>query len=339
MIKQNSGKNKQIVILTIFAMTLVVIGHCDITSDFKELWIYKWVYSFHMPLFFFISGFLFLYTFSKERFINTTYFKFIKNKAKRLLIPFLFINSIIFFIKSLLVNDSSLMQNPITFSLESFITSTLFRPIGFMWFLPTLFVIFSIMFIIFKELKIRSFVSERTYLGLITLLLIILSIIDLFLPSISFMQFSKAIHFMFYFVLGTLYCDYKPKVDFYIKKYWILILPVSMISSIFLFSLNNLFGALSGIIMSISISLLMENKCPHSFIKISEFCYLVFLLSYFPQMFIRGPIANRFEVNQYVLSSISLLFGLTIPLLVGVLYQKYKKRSQFLNKTGILIGF
>lgn len=55
-------KLKQISFLSFFATVLVVIGHSDITLDYKDLWLYKWVYSFHMPLFFFISGFLFAYT-------------------------------------------------------------------------------------------------------------------------------------------------------------------------------------------------------------------------------------------------------------------------------------
>lgn len=67
------GRNKEIALLTLFAMTLVVAGHSDITSDYKELWIYKWVYSFHMPLFFFISGFLFCLTNPITRLKQTSY--------------------------------------------------------------------------------------------------------------------------------------------------------------------------------------------------------------------------------------------------------------------------
>ncbi len=46
-------KLTQVSFLFVFATLLVVIGHADITLDYRDLWIYKWVYSFHMPLFFF----------------------------------------------------------------------------------------------------------------------------------------------------------------------------------------------------------------------------------------------------------------------------------------------
>lgn len=143
------------VLLTLFAMTLVVIGHSDITLDFKELWIYKWVYSFHMPLFFFISGFLFCLTMPADRLRMTSMGSFIRKKAIRLLIPFLFINTLIFIVKSTLVSDTSLMQHPVALNLESAIDATFFHPMGFMWFLPALFSIFFIAFPICKALKIN----------------------------------------------------------------------------------------------------------------------------------------------------------------------------------------
>lgn len=145
-------KNRQIVLLTLFAMTLVVVGHSDITSDFKNLWIYKWVYSFHMPLFFSISGFLFALTMPNAKLSTMTFGSFVKKKAIRLLIPFLFINTVIFIIKANVIKDHSMMQNPVTLSGVSFLDSTLFNPMGFMWFLPALFVIFIIVFLLRKIL-------------------------------------------------------------------------------------------------------------------------------------------------------------------------------------------
>ena len=91
------NKLTQVSFLFVFATLLVVIGHADITLDYKDLWIHKWVYSFHMPLFFLVSGFLFAYTHPENKMKGMRFFPFIWKKVKRLLLPFLFINSVICF--------------------------------------------------------------------------------------------------------------------------------------------------------------------------------------------------------------------------------------------------
>lgn len=313
------NKNRQMVLLTLFAMTLVVIGHSDITPDFKNLWIYKWVYSFHMPLFFFTSGFLFCLTMPSDRLKATSMVSFIKKKAIRLLLPFLFINTIIFIIKSTLITDASLMQHPVSLNLKSLIDATFFHPMGFMWFLPALFSVFLISFPLIKSLKIRN-INWEGYLWSMLLTLVIVIALDIFLPKASFMQISSAIHYLTYFLLGILYCDYKPSIDGFIKKYWLLIGPVFLILSVSLI-LPKSISALCGILFSVTFALFLEERCSDKLVKISGLCYAVFLLSYFPQMFIRGPIAHRFpEVNQYMFSGISFLLGLFIPICFGLVF-------------------
>ena len=44
------NKLTQVSFLFVFATLLVVIGHADITLDYKDLWIHKWVYSFGVRL-------------------------------------------------------------------------------------------------------------------------------------------------------------------------------------------------------------------------------------------------------------------------------------------------
>lgn len=152
------------------------------------------------------------------------------------------------------------------------------------------------------------------------------------------MQISQAVHFLTYFLLGILYCDYKSLIDSFIRKYWILIGGLFLILSISL-ALPKSMNAICGIGFSVTFALVLEKWCPDRLVKMSGLCYVVFLLSYFPQMFIRGPISHRFpEINQYFFSGISFLLGLFVPLCFGLLFLKLKRRYNTLNHFGLLIG-
>lgn len=103
--------------------------------------------------------------------------------------------------------------------------------------------------------------------------------------------------------------------------------------------LSGYWSALCGIIWCVVIGFLFDGKCNRFTIVVSDLCYMVFLLSYFPQMFVRGPLAHRYpEVNQYVFSVLSFIFGLGIPLLLGLSIKKYKTKSKVIEKASLLIG-
>lgn len=42
-----------------YGMLLVLLGHVGLSPGFDNTYIYKWIYAFHMPLFFWIAGYLF----------------------------------------------------------------------------------------------------------------------------------------------------------------------------------------------------------------------------------------------------------------------------------------
>lgn len=69
---------------------LVILGH--IYSD--DNYINVWIYSFHMPMFFFISIFLYVY---KD--INRK--EFYKNKFRSLIVPFLFFECLLYILVSI----------------------------------------------------------------------------------------------------------------------------------------------------------------------------------------------------------------------------------------------
>lgn len=74
---------------------LVVVGHfCPATTN--ELWekVSRAIYSFHMPVFMFISGLLFAHTWKRQ-----SYMEFISKKFQRLMIPYFCTSAVIICIK------------------------------------------------------------------------------------------------------------------------------------------------------------------------------------------------------------------------------------------------
>lgn len=335
------GRDKQMGVMTLFAMILVVAGHSDITLDFKELWIFRWTYSFHMPLFFFISGFLFCLTNPAERLARTTYAAFMLKKAKRLLVPFLFVNCVIFIIKARFVGDTSMMQHPLAFSWSSYVDSTFFHPIGFMWFLPALFMIFAMVYAPWKKLLIDANLmggGNRLIINLLTLTVLFMVIAPL-CSSISFFRISQAIYYMPYFLIGISYCVKKEQIDAFILKYRYILIPISGILSMSLLMTGRM-AAIAGIVFTTVAARIIADRFGERMVHWSGFAYQVFLLSYFPQMFIRGPVAQHWfpEVNQYVWSFISFIMGLGLPLLFCEIFTRIRGRSRLLSWCGRLIG-
>lgn len=90
---ENKKYYEELIILKGIAIILVVLGHSFSFTGFNILdnnilnrYIHDSIYSFHMPLFFMIAGFL---TNNYEDNLNK---KFYFSKIKRLLIPYIFIN-------------------------------------------------------------------------------------------------------------------------------------------------------------------------------------------------------------------------------------------------------
>lgn len=254
-----------------------------------------------------------------------------------MLVPFLFVNTVIYIIKSIGITDKSIMQHPVVLSLSAFIDSTLFHPLGFMWFLPALFIIFIMIFPWWKLIKKSTF-GKKGILINILLAMVIVTFIYEWLPNVTFMQISSSLYYIRYFLVGILYCEFKPVVDSFFYKFKYIIIPVFFLMSVLLLS-EGMAAALSGIIFSLGLALILSNRCKDQIVQLSIYCYTVFLLSYFPQMLIRGPIAHRFsDVNQYWFSVLSFLLGLFVPIIIAMVYTKLRHKYRILDRLGFLIG-
>lgn len=255
----------------LFATILVVIGHSNyltITTKYggvdytsfpvsdvlSNLLFYKieqylvtFIYQFHMPLFFMLSGAVFASS-------PVVSFKtLVKKKTKRLILPY-FVYGFAFMFPIKYVSDfyspKGLMK-----AMSSFFYTT--EDSGHLWFLPTLFfcfIIFRVLQIVCKKAKINSII-------LICIVSIFLHCLSSFIPTEIFSLKNTAAN-LIWFVLGFCFDDYRRVFDNFSKKQMAAIYFTSFFLSISIFILP----------LFTSFSLLKE-------IKIVFLCFSVYIVS------------------------------------------------------------
>lgn len=106
---------------------------------------YDWIYSFHMPLFFTLAGIT--YRLSAMRHPGRTWPSYVRDRAARLLVPYLIWNTVAFPAKVMMIRYSPHKLErvtPLGFSLVDYADSLLIPwhcAATFLWFLPTLFLL------------------------------------------------------------------------------------------------------------------------------------------------------------------------------------------------------
>lgn len=203
-----NNRNICISFLQTYGILLVVIGHSSYGASITPWW-HTWIYSFHMPLFMFISGLLLRYGCEKRKMHLSDLSLwgkqgFIWKKVKRLIIPYWFISTLAYVPKVLL---SHFAARPVAFSFTEYFNMLIFpwdNVIIFFWFLPTLFLIF--LFVVFGAKCLKKLSIHIPH----SICLICLLILHLFNPlaDIHIFNISGVVNYFLYFVLGYLSCRF-----------------------------------------------------------------------------------------------------------------------------------
>lgn len=326
-------KNKKILFLQCFGILLVVLGHSGENIPFLT----KWIYSFHMPLFIFISGYLLDYT-SKNGIVNINYKIFIKKKIIRLLIPYIVISSLAYIPKYIL---GKFAIRPLELSLSSYIHGFLYpwdNPIIFFWFLPTLFFIMLITIFLIKSFK--------NNIKIILIISLVVSLISKQLINIQFLNINGILNYMFFFVLGIFYKRNEIQIDEKIKLDNILITFVLNIILLinciinYKFSSQSLyiFIALIGILFSISLEKIYSKNNYKFLNHLYGKSYSIYLLSWFPQVFIRIIGFQILKQHWSIVLPFSFIFGVYVPYIANILTIKLTDKYKKLNFLKILFG-
>ncbi|MBO5446087.1 acyltransferase [bacterium] len=275
----------------------------------------KFIYSFHMPLFMFLSGFLFYL--NKDKIQNA--WEYVLKRVKRLLLPFylagfLYVLPMICFI------------NPLDKSVGFYYTSFLTLDYTWhLWFLIDLFIL-TLFFVLyyFKFNKINKYVVLAVLIGI--------NLLATIGPSSCLARIPK---FAIFFYLGCLFVENKDFIEKTLARYiWVILSIFAGVEILLYFAYKNalidLFGAVLAILFFYLLALKLSQKT-NGQNKVVSFLSVNLLSLYIIHEPIMVLILKYFKWgnngNPFVVSGLMFF----VSLLCSILFIKVK--DFILNKT------
>lgn len=316
-------------------LLLVIFGHLVIWGEP----VFNWIYSFHMPLFFFLSGYLL-----KPELKNAKLF--LKKISLALIIPY-FIFVIIGLIVSLIVSG----WQPISYNTVFFDVFYAVQPeslhVGQIWFLICLAIV-QILFFIFLKLRIKNTLFKIIIISSFALIAYLIHEykIGLWIDGIQYrlpFKLDTAFMGLFFFAIGyyvkyfkifsKIFCK-KPTDNFY---FMIIALEVNIFFGLYLNKTVNMgdnvynnilffiVAALAGIIFIIYLSYFLEKNRlllymgSNTLSIFSSHSFILFLYTYLISIIFGTSYVHLINI-PLELCIIGVLFIGTITLLVPIIY-------------------
>lgn len=318
---------------------LVVLGHSMVTNDaerdrslagnplyeFLRMGVFPWIYTFHMPLFFFLAGWNYQqFTRPKGRsFLHTLH-----DKALRLLVPYVVISCIAFPMKVLL---SQFAQRPVRFSVSSFLGQILIpwdNTIIYFWFLPTL-------FLMFVALPLFNFWNRSWFWKLIGLVVCLACYLNF--PHqprgdqvLKWFNIAGVLHNSLFFFGGM---ALQRDLSAFPRDASLPLAIACFAGSLLMFSqhteeagLINLLLAMFGIAGCWFLCLAVA-ETDVFLTRIGKDSFQIYLFSWFPQIAIRILLFQILHLPINPIVAISFLAGVTLPMLVTAVLDRIMPRQ------------
>lgn len=308
-----------------FGIILVVAGHStyQLGHAGHVPSICRWLYTFHMPLFFFISGYLLKYSNTRKG-IQLSDMPalgkdgFITGKARRLLVPYVIISSVAFIPKTMM---SAIALRPVDMSVWSYLGMLLYphtNVIGYFWFLPSLFLIFCMAYIAAKT-------KAKTNDSLLIVCLIAVSIVN---PGTGFLGLDSALYNAVFFTAG--YMFRKHMLETVVGRHSATAAAVTFTVSVALMyapdtGVRYLLSSFNGILMSVALAHLYIAGKMRFLDHLDGATYTIYLLSWFPQVASQQILISLVPgITWHVTTALAFFSGLYVPLMV---HRWVRKRS------------
>lgn len=322
-------RNPYVSFLQAFGILLVVVGHA-FPTDGHDNPIYRWIYSFHMPLWIFLSGYLLRYTapaaapgacpLAGIRMGGRG--GFLHKKVRRLLVPYLLISTLVFLPKVWL---SRWAVKPVELSWSAYVEMLLVpskNVIVYYWFLPTIFILLTGT-VLFARLLSEARLGGRIPLGVWLLGALALSVFNP-LAGVAWLNLGGVAKSAFFFVLGIAYCSDQQNIDerLYLGAPWTtigwgftsIVLVVTGYGA-----QNMLFSQLTavcGILFALSLGHAYLRSGFRFLAPLDGTTYAIFLFSWFPQSALRVLLYDRGHLSPWIGVPLSALAGIALPWLL-----------------------
>lgn len=317
------NKLKFITYCQVIGILLVVLGHslhCYSPMHGEETLLYKLIYSFHMPLFMFVSGFLLVYTsgiLDKDKDMKKPRI-FIAKKTKRLLVPFVCLTAVTFLPRSLM---SYMADDQIAPTLQNFLMGFVHYkrlPIPFYWYLQAVFALLVVAYCLLWCARKVGIAPFKILFGLF-LVFVIINMVDV--PTTYFWSLNAVKQLGLYFALGGIYCCQMNNVDRAID--WTSTPVVSgfgaawvglyVVNQQFIGGVCSLFCSFCGIATSISVAKIIEAHRWGFLDHLAGATYLIFLLSWYFNIASQQILSHFVALPWWIYSVVSLLSGIYVP--------------------------
>lgn len=317
-----SKRYYQIDVLYSIGVLLVILGHSHY-SDWNLFQgtlvetVINYIYTFHMPLFFFIAGFLFLNSHAIEK---LGYWKWIFEKAKRLLTPY-FVLSIIAIVPKYFLDNGSFA------GMANYSLKALLEPRtgvwGHFWFIPVLL----FMYAIFGILK--SLHNKFNNYAILTITFIV-TVAVRFIPfDTDLFALTDIKNNLVFFSFGMIVYCINSKRELVNNKVVGLTIGLIMISlSMLAYRFEYKNAVMMFIIAFDMIIALWCVSCTVVELKIimwiSKHNFTIYIYSWLFQAAIMMA-CEKISLNTYLTTLVMFVCGLALPVIVAILYEKLPK--------------
>lgn len=308
--------------LQILGAALVILYHSfhEYPGNYASLPPLLLFQSVRMPLFTFISGFLFMLSWQKPgRYSSVS--SFISIKAQRLLLPFIVLQTLAFVPRAMM---SKYADEAVNLSVDSFLHCLIHTPsmtIPYFWYLPMIFTLLTVCYLLLSAAR-----RHPQYIlagGTAAAILLFLCFDG---KEIEFMGLGRLTDLTIFFMLGMIYARMRSQTDRLLSHWWQGAIYVTIwIATFLLFDTTSRWMQLLLSITGLGFMLCLAHhlsRIPKLWKPLEGYNYYMYLLSWFTCVASQQFLHHFTHFPWWVYTSLAFLSSIILPTLIAKILER-----------------